>query len=82
MTDSTVTQFLDNLKFSDKAGNALPLTLGTDYNLYIENPDKSATTTVDVATSPFEFEQTGTYVVTISAKEGLVRPALRVRRLM
>ena len=81
MTDSTVTQFLDNLKFSDKAGNALSLTLGTDYNLYIENPDKSATTTVDVATSPFEFEQTGTYVVTISAKEGAGQTCVKSQKI-
>ena len=81
MTDSTVAQFLDNLKFSDKAGNALPLTLGTDYNLYIENPDKSATTTVDVATSPFEFEQTGTYVVTISAKEGAGQTCVKSQKI-
>ena len=81
MTDSTVAQFLDNLKFSDKAGNALPLTLGTDYNLYIENPDKSATTTVDAATSPFEFEQTGTYVVTISAKEGTGQTCVKSQKI-
>ena len=81
MTDSTVIQFLDNLKFSDKAGNALSLTLGTDYNLYIENPDKSATTTVDVATSPFEFEQTGTYVVTISAKEGTGQTCVKSQKI-
>ena len=81
MTDSTVAQFLDNLKFSDKAGNALSLTLGTDYNLYIENPDKSATTTVDVATSPFKFEQTGTYVVTISAKEGAGQTCVKSQKI-
>ena len=81
MTDSTVAEFLQNLKFSDKAGNDLPLTLGTDYNLYIENPDKSATTTVNNATDSFTFSQTGTYIVTISAKEGAGQTCVKSQKI-
>ena len=81
MTDSTITQFLQNLNFTDKAGNALSLDLGTDYNLYIENPDKSATTTVDSKGSTFTFSQTGTYIVTISAKEGDSQTCIKSQKI-
>ena len=80
-TNSSITDFLENLKLKDKSGKELPLTLTNDYNLYIENPDKSATTTVDAATSSFKFSQTGTYVVTISAKEGTNQTCVKSQKI-
>ena len=80
-TNSNIVDFLNNLKLKDKSGKELALTLTDDYNLYIENPDKSATTTVNNATDSFTFSQTGTYVVTISAKEGQNQTCVKSQKI-
>ena len=85
MSDSTIQQFLDNLKLKDNAGKELSLQLGRDYNLYIENPDKNGTTAIestsDAAYRTFKFSQTGTYVVTISAREGQNQTCVKSQKI-
>ena len=80
-TNSSIVDFLENLKLKDKSGKELSLTLKDDYNLYIENPDKNGTTTVDADTSSFKFSQTGTYVVTIGAKEGQNQTCVKSQKI-